>query len=76
MHTPVDIVVEGNTFDGAYGAYAYHASPLPAGLIRRRNVIRLRPGQKLQAQLALTIEQASTWQARTGAESGSVFEIS
>lgn len=75
MHTPADIVVEGNTFDGAYGAYAYHASRVPAGLISRRNVIRLRPGQKLQAQLPLTIEQAAMWQARTGAERGSVFEL-
>lgn len=74
LETPVDITIQDNTFDGAYGAYSYHVHE-PMGMLTRRNTIRLRRGLKIQHQRRETVEQAATWQKATGREIGSTIKV-
>lgn len=75
LETPVDITIEGNIFDSAHGAYSYHATEPPKGLVTRYNWIRLNAGQKIQYQRENTVEQVVEWRSTTGREIGSTFEI-
>lgn len=75
LHTPVDITIEDNVFQESYGAYSFHVYEPPAGFVTRNNTIRLSAGQKMQFQLPETIERVAQWQAVTGRETGSRFEI-
>lgn len=75
LQTPVDITIQRNTFDDSWGAYSYHDSALPAGYVTRNNVIQLKPGTKMQHQRPETVEQAATWQAATGLETGSTITV-
>jgi hypothetical protein len=72
--TPADITIQDNTFNDAHGAYSYHPWD-PVGYVTRNNTIRLRPGQKMQFQYPDTVEEAAEWQALTGREVGSTFEV-
>lgn len=72
--TPADITIQNNVFNDVYGAYSYHASD-PVGYVTRNNTIRLKAGQKMQHQLADTVEQAADWQAATGREEGSTIIV-
>jgi hypothetical protein len=75
LQTPVDITIQHNTFDDSWGAYSYHGGALPAGYVTRKNVIRLKPGTRMQHQRPETVEQAATWQAATGLEAGSAITV-
>lgn len=75
LQTPVDIVIERNIFDGAFGAYRYHAYPPPKGFVTRDNVIKLAPGQRLQYQRDETIERAPRWQKATSQEERATFKV-
>lgn len=75
LETRVDIIIQNNVFDGAHGAYSYHATEPPPGYVTRNNTIRLRAGQLIEFQRQETVEQAAAWQAATGREVGSTFDI-
>ncbi len=75
LNTPIDITIEHNVFDGAYGAYSFHYEDPPPGFVTRNNTIRLSRGQKLQFQRPETVEQFADWQNATGREVGSTIEI-
>jgi hypothetical protein len=68
--TPAEIIIQRNVFDGAYGAYSYHAFE-PVGYVTRNNIIRLEAGHKLQYQRPETVEEFAAWQKATGREFGS-----
>lgn len=73
--TPADIVIQNNTFDQAYGAYAYNLTE-PIGCVSRNNTIRMRPGQLIEFQRSETADQFGAWQAATRREVGSVMIVS
>ncbi len=75
LDTPVDITIQNNVFDDAYGSYTYTDKDLPPGFVTRGNTIRLKAGHKIEYQRAETVEQASEWQSATGRETGSTFVI-
>ncbi|KAB7751695.1 hypothetical protein MMUC44124_29235 [Mycolicibacterium mucogenicum DSM 44124] len=75
LETPVDITIQNNLFDDAFGAYSYHAVDPPSGYITRNNTIRLRAQHLIQFQRPETVEQSAAWQVSTGRESGSVFTV-
>ncbi|WP_328351370.1 hypothetical protein OG976_17730 [Mycobacterium sp. NBC_00419] len=75
LQTPVDVTIQNNTFEDAYGAYSYHSSNVPIGYATRNNIIRLRPGTKMEYQRPETVEEAQSWQTATGQESGSRISI-
>ncbi|MGY4712356.1 right-handed parallel beta-helix repeat-containing protein [Mycolicibacterium sp. CBM1] len=72
--TPADITIRNNVFDNAYVAYSYHSHE-PVGYATYDNSIRLKAGQKIEFQRPETVEDYVDWQAETGREAGSVFEI-
>lgn len=74
LETPADIVIQNNIFEDAYSAYSYHAAE-PEGYVSRNNLVRLRPGQKMQFQRPETVEEAASWQAATGREVGSTITV-
>jgi hypothetical protein len=73
-HTPADIVIQNNIFDGSYAAYSYHAFE-PTGLVTRYNTIRLSAGTKMEHQRPETIEQFAAWRDATDREVGSTATI-
>ena len=75
LQTHVEITIQNNVFDDAYGAYSYHAFEPPAGYVTMNNLIRLKPGRKMEFQRSETVEQASAWIAATGREQGSDISI-
>ena len=75
LQTPVDVTIQNNLFDDAFGANSYHAVEPPAGYVTRNNTIRLRAGHKIELQRTETVEQSAAWQAATGRENGSVFTV-
>jgi hypothetical protein len=75
LETPVDITIQNNIFDDAYGAYSYHAYEPPAGYVTQNNTIKLKAGHKMQYQRTETVEQAAAWQAATGREVGSTITV-
>lgn len=75
LKSPVDVTIQNNVFNDAYGAYSYHAAEPPAGYVTRNNTIRLRPGHKMEFQRPETVEQAAAWQAATGRETESVITV-
>ena len=74
LQTPIDITIEDNVFDDAYGSYSFHHQTPPDSFITRNNAIRLRPDRRLQYQMPQTIERFAYWQRATGRENGSTFE--
>ncbi|MBB3607012.1 hypothetical protein FHT40_006709 [Mycolicibacterium sp. BK556] len=72
--TPADITIRNNVFDDAYGSYSYHARD-PIGYSTYDNSIRLKAGQKIEFQRPETVEDHADWQAETGRETGSTFQI-
>lgn len=74
LQTPIDITIEDNVFDDAYGSYSFHHQTPPDSFITRNNAIRLRPDRRLQYQMPQTIERFADWQRATGRENGSTFE--
>jgi hypothetical protein len=75
FETPVDITIQNNIFDDAYGAYSYSTDDLPAGFVTRNNTIRLKAGHRMEYQRTETVEQAAAWQEATGRETGSTIVV-
>ena len=72
--TPADITIRNNVFDDSYAAYSYHSHE-PIGYTTYDNSIRLKPGQPIEFQRPETVEDHIDWQAVTGREKGSTFEV-
>lgn len=75
FQTPVDVTIENNVFDDAYGAYSFHSYEPPPGYVTRNNKILLRAGYKMEYQRSETVEQFAAWQAVTGRETGSTITV-